>query len=330
MSIYDPIYLRNGLKYFIENAKIMVKSGTEMIDLMDLFPNLKRGYCLRPVIFDVLRLYVRIHNLMYADHRYNAYIIPDNLCNLAFGGKIRATNYIDNHSYLEIEEINETRYLNTFEMIKISHPEFNSQLFNPDTYLDIICKLNFSSYTKNPEYDNYLKDTENYRDIWAEYRMLSSLMPSVLRISVTTNEIISQNGLTVPIFNMKTHYNITEILQSIIYLVKFRDMDYSQLIEKLLKTYNINSLNYAIITETLHLINNYLQIYDPRVNHNEAYFLALNVNNEKIISLIKNNIIQRNFYDRQVVDSIISQQLGHGTNVSNDLYRNLRLIMINY
>lgn len=60
-------------------------------------------------------------------------------------------------------------------------------------------------------------------------------------------------------------------------------------------------LQYAISNCDLELIKYHLKTHDPRDNHNNGYYIALETNNIHIIELIIKTIVEKNWYEIQVL-----------------------------
>lgn len=68
-----------------------------------------------------------------------------------------------------------------------------------------------------------------------------------------------------------------------------------------------NKWNYDIILNDVLQVKQYLKNVDPRMNNYEVYYMALKYGSIKVIQLIKHNIIERNWYERQVFNVIFKQ-----------------------
>lgn len=60
----------------------------------------------------------------------------------------------------------------------------------------------------------------------------------------------------------------------------------------------------AIILDDIDLVTQFLKDIDPRLNNHEAYHLAVRHGNPEMIELIKQNIIGRDWYERQMFNSV--------------------------
>lgn len=76
-----------------------------------------------------------------------------------------------------------------------------------------------------------------------------------------------------------------------------------------------NRWNCDIIFDNTNLIKQLIKQYDPRINHYEIYRLADFYGNINVIELIKQNIIERNWYEKQMFNCHFESY-----GVNNDLY----------
>lgn len=327
---YIPIYIHEALKFFVNNAEINVKSGRYDVNLADLFPLLKQGYCLSPSILNFMSLYIRINNL--SDPNRNQFVIPDELFNVAFNGDISAFYYSyrdenDRMSEIIMEDaINEgliEESLNTGQVIQLIHKHVNPFHFN-SFYLRDIISLNSSVYSEITGYDSLLDDPIFNQSLKDEYQISEALNNIFIILRDVEQQLMNEQRQQDILMSKFEKQNINTIVSEIINFEP-DNIGYKLLLNRLFDYNFINPLHYAIIIKDSVLVSKYLQRYDPRDNRNEALSLAYKVGNQEIINTIKKNIYERNFYERETLE-MMTLELGHGT-VSDDLYNYLRRTM---
>jgi len=284
-NIYIPIHIYGALLYFVNNAQMNIIHCNEVINILDFFPILNHGYCQKTILTTLMILYCKMNGL------YDKQMIkPDELMIKAFGSDIPSHYYLDRK--LMCEAVNEniiSQQLNTFDVIKLSK-NLNYEPF-PAIYLQSICLLNYDE--KNME--ELVKDKLVY-----ESKLLNE-------ISVIINSF-SDNHLK---------FNLIEVLNIVI--ANKLDILLDQLIQnKYIKLlYNILICNDEQIKELL------LHV-DARDYNNEAYNLALEINNGS--ELIKKNIIERNLYEKRVFNDNINSILGEESDLPANLLLHLKSI----
>ena len=298
----EIIYLGEALQYFVNNAEIYIyQNNIKIINLMNYFPIVKRGFTTRRTIYNLLYIYE-----IYHFDQTSGIIIPDNLFMKAFGINIPAIFYrltwkddpmtgvvIDEEIFMQqaLESRLISQPLNTFQVI-----ELNDRLFNPtkiESYF-LFDIADYNSYTLN-----YINEAEE-----------------ILGNNELMNHIIIEKQLSDEL--------------SIIYGDNLEKLNFHDFITSAMDNNIINIINHivadpwihlliVIITEDIDAINNLLTYVDPRKNHNIAYKLSLTVGNQDIINLLKNNIIQQTFYERQVLTEGFEPLIGP-SNIPQTLY----------
>ena len=291
-NMHSPICIYEPLLYFVNNAKMNIIHCNEVINVLDLFPMLKSGHCQRATITTLLILYCKMNGLY-----YKQMIRPDELMIEAFDKEIPSHFYIDKK--LMCEAVNEniiSKQLNTFDIIKLILAEnFNHESFHA-VYLTSVCYLN--------------SDQENVEDeiktnLAYEFELLSEIHTIITFISPNNLE----NGPKI---------DLIEVLKIMI----LHKLDI--LLNELIKNKYIKLL-YNILLCNDEKIKELLLYVDPRDYNNEAYHLALEINNGS--ELIKQNIIERNLYEERVFNDNINFILGEKSDVTNNLLLHLRSIL---
>lgn len=77
---------------------------------------------------------------------------------------------------------------------------------------------------------------------------------------------------------------------------------------------------HIVVIGNIEVIKYYLSKFDSKDNKFRAYFLVLENSDEEIIDLIKNNVIERNFYGNEVFRTDIEEQLEFSTDLGKSLY----------
>ena len=210
---FSPIYLGEALKYFFSHMSIEYNVNGRVIDIIDYFPLLKEGYCLKECLRMVTYQYIHAHNLLKTveefDEKSNLtsrwqIIIPDQLFLETFDGNITADFYFrkTNNKILKmsmdkaVEEGIIKNSLTTFESFEQymfgalskykykDEGQFNRRGFLPH-YLDSLVIYNF--YNKQDLKDltilQQLEDPQIIKQMIYEHSLiyqLSSIDNSIL------------------------------------------------------------------------------------------------------------------------------------------------------
>lgn len=284
---YMPIRIYGALLHFVNNAQMNIIHGNEVINILDFLPILNHGYCKKTMSTTLLILYCKMNGL------YNEQMIePDDLMIKSFGSDIPSHYYLNEK--LMCEAVNEniiSQQLNTFDVIKL-YKNLNYESF-PIGYLQSICSLNFDE--KNME--ELVKDKLDY-----EFHLLDEIAMMI--------NYFSDNHLK---------FNLIEILQ---YLIPNKRLNL--LLDQLIQNKYIKLL-YNILICNDEQIKELLLHVDPRDYNNEAYNLALEINNGS--ELIKQNIIERNLYEKRVFTDNINSIIGEESDLPDNLLLYLKSII---
>lgn len=286
------IFLQTALQYFFSRAVLPVYSGSVVINLMDYFPIFNQGYTTSVILADLLRLYNHMHNL-YDPNDVN-FIFPDTLYDEAFGGNIAALYYI----YVDVQgifqEVNMsdavnqgliTRSLNTYEVMQSYDLTFDPKRINSHD-LVMMGKINSQNEEELPELQTILQDRP----------IVDALIDEYMRV----DEILDM-GFTVigPGDRLESPITVTIMMASAI------QYGYMDLLYHLLADDRVNKLIYAILVNDPNMVEQYINVYDPRDNDNEAYRLALEKGNEEIIQRLLDAVTERNLLEQATFQSMM-------------------------
>lgn len=308
----DSKFLQTALQYFFDNAIIPIYSGNTIINLMDYFPMMKQGYVmLENQLSKILLDYIEINNLINSDDYFNTpsislptgYVTPDALFIEAFGADIPAFYYI----YIEngvrkkvimqhaIESGLISDYLNTFQVISMLDPNFQSNRFSREIGITWIIALNVQIPSEVPELTTYLQNEEFKYNLWNEASIISNLS-TVIHF---TRQRMAYKGMG-PKLGIITVTRIMEVA------LPRRLPQERHLVNRLLADPRVNKLIYAIIINDPVMVEQYINVYDPRDNNYEAYHLAVRQgNNPVIINIIKKSIAERNLLEQQTFQTMM-------------------------
>jgi hypothetical protein len=319
----NPLYIGEALEYFVTHASMNLYDNDIPINLMDIFPMLKQRFCLENTLLLVLHEYFEINNLV---DQSTAMMHPDELFHISFGGDIPALwyKYIDSNKEVKVvmREAIDTGLilnpLNTYEIIQGEMENFDHTVID-NSVLSTIMELNYIKYKDTPDFDIYPLD-QNVIDALSEEYGLARNIIHILRIFLRPIKekilIAKQKGKNIP----------QESLGSIdvyIFMKLALDHGFQHILDKLVNHPNVNKLYSGIIIDDVNQVNHYLNTIDPRDNKYRAYYLAIEGRNQTIIDSIKNNIIQRDLLEQEVVRKEIQSQIGP-TNIPQILYSHSR------
>lgn len=291
----DYVYLGDASRSFINRAKIITYQGTTAINLLDYFPLLKQGYTRKTIFTYLAPVYIDANNLR--DINDTTIFRPDRVFNNAYGTNISADFYSEikyNQLVRKIpmaEAIAERiirEYMNTYQVIEKSISDFNPEQIKTSS-LSAIFALNYYETSDLSTLNNYLKDKEVRDALDDEYKLMSELF--LLNKSIMNKQ--------------KSLSSIKNILYLAIengnkMLAKQLLMD-----GKVDLTLNNEEAFFLAIQrgdpELVKLFLASIEI-DPRINNNEAYRVAKETGNKAIMKLIGDAIIQRNYYQGQVIE----------------------------
>lgn len=168
-GMYTPIRIYKALLYFVNNAQMNISHNDKIINILDFFPMLKQGYCLRNTLTTLMFSYCNINGLLIDNN-----VKTDNLMNKAFNSDI-PSHFIPGRK-LMTEAVNEGLVgysLNTFNTVKMSRTEFNPELF-PNSYFQTISVLNYDIY--DLELIKLVKDKNFMNKLINEYRLFKEIL----------------------------------------------------------------------------------------------------------------------------------------------------------
>lgn len=338
----SPLYenirrLGGGFKYFCENVKINIYQGNVPINLMNLFPLLKQGYCKsNRTASRLIWSYIMINNL------YNPidenFIISDDLFNEAFGklgprnrGLIPALKYPyvkdfsspANYSLIKQDEaikIGLTSLpLSTFELLNLSYDhlkgtyfEFNPEMIYKKYILEMV-DFNSESVTDI--------DDDSFNLTLKEYSMIGGIHEIFREIRnvrrIRNEDLTSRYTFEDFMYYILKRPEVVSRAQDYMYdILKGLDVEgfiyrsiplHKLILNELTKDLWIRLL-YGIIIKDIDIISE-ISI-DPRINNNEAYRLALKTQNNEIIDLINRKILERKFIGYLAVTSMFESLIG--------------------
>jgi hypothetical protein len=306
----NTMVAEGGLLDFLENAVLPVYSGDIIINVMDYLPMLKQGYFLMKTMRNVIFEYPRINHLI--DAKNPIYMIPDTLLVTAFGGSIPAVYYHGPGAFpkISMQAVVERglipEYLNTFDVIKISDPNFDPTRFVVN-HLDSMVNYNSSKLTSISELSIYLQNKDFVNALNNEVDITGDLL-RIHRIFMkpyyqALNERIS-SGLP---FTMEDiivgDMTVTDIME-----ISIKDKR-GKLLDKLLADPRTNKLIYAIVINDPEMVEKYINVYDPRDNDNEAYKVAVKYGNQVIIDRVRRVITERNQLEQQIFQTKLLPEL---------------------
>lgn len=301
-----PKHILGGLKYFFDNAVIPLRSGSNIINLMDYFPLLKSGYASQQTIRNLMLVYT-FHNTS------KSYIFPDTLLTESFDGDIPSFHYFDSvQGLIEMQTAVESGLIsstcNTFKVMRILRLRFDSNCFYSGC-LDDIAMLNTI-----PEFDALFRD-KNFK------------------VTLKNEEILSSNIHTIFYYidNPITCRTIT-FSQLLEYSV---NLDMDCLSKRLLADPRTNKLIYGTITRNLSIVEQYINDYDPRDNNLEVYHLSFRwsrylhekLRNKSVSNRIQAAIIERILLERAVFQIMMTSIGESDTPQSEELYRYSRSLL---
>ena len=153
-GIYTPVRIYDALLYFVNNAQMNIIHGNQIINILDFFPMLRQGYCLRNMLTTLMLSYCKINGLLVD----GVNVKPDEFMNQAFNSDI-PTHFMPGRKLMS-EAVSEGLVdcsLNTFNTVKLTRSDFNHELFRNYCF-QTISVLNYDIY--DPELIKLVKDEE--------------------------------------------------------------------------------------------------------------------------------------------------------------------------
>jgi len=309
---YAVVSVSEALSKFLNKADLTLSSGSIKFNFAR-FTNLnERGHILANTLLRAIYLYVHINNLFSND--FSIEIFTDDLLNECFNGNVPAKNYYNNNK--KIINMDQAvnlqlipKKINTFEVIKIHNEYFDPSNLVPK---NLNCLITLNSiplkikFVDDDTIATYIPEDEVKQLIIQNY-LVHEIFLTLRNTPTFFKRIDNFNRLRtgLPILKIEEvqGVNLIEFIKIAI------GLDKRPVIDELRKDDNINLL-YAIIKSDYDLVCNCLKVIDPRWYNNEYYFVALQMNNEKIIDLIRNTIIINTWLENQVFINGFEQLIG--------------------
>lgn len=305
------VYLGCPLQHMISNISVNVyhhlnDQSDIVINILDYFPNLKQGLCYETCFYRVRNAYFKLISTLKSDEIIN-------LVKKSFGSDIMMSG---------------DKSINTYQYHKLIDNDFN-----PDSY-GIETMNNFRKYNIH---DNISDENINKALLINEDNMADELLAAIDLIN-PSNELL---------------------LFDILHALSYSHTRDNLLINLLLKDNRIK-LYVAIIISNKELVCDFLKIFDPRDHNNTAFFLSIQVfdkhkslsdkicslndkncsSDDKICSLednfksntfnitniIRNDIIIRNWYEKQVLINEIDPVIGPSS-IPDNLQKYIRQLI---
>jgi len=270
---YVVCCLGEPLKYFVNNAQMNILHCNDTINLLDNISLLKQGYTLKNTLSLLMMGYSKINKLRQGQLN-QSFNTSDKIMIDAFGSNIPAQYFKckQNGKILMTEAVNIgsiPNMLNTFDTIKVNHPNFDFEKF-PNAFFSHVLVLNMIKA------DTQLVDLIQNKDftdkLIYEYRLI-----------IEINEILNRNNT----------FELTDLLKTSVLHKHYTLLDY------LIQNKYIKLLYNVLIGDNYSLTLSLLEV-DPRDYNYEAYHLCLDIKNYTATELIIKNIIERNWYEKQV------------------------------
>ena len=127
-----PQVFFNALVFFFKHARFYIYQNNIPIDLMHFLPNLVNRFAFMNTIHKMIYSYVLLNSLNDLEEKYSTFS-PNKLIIKAFGSNIPAFNFLYKEDGINRRDIMRhlvdkgllQKSLNTFEVVKSLHPEFN-------------------------------------------------------------------------------------------------------------------------------------------------------------------------------------------------------------
>jgi len=305
---YAVVTVSEALLKFLNKADLTLSCGSIKFNFVRFVNLNERGHILANTLLRTIYLYVHINNLFSND--FSIEMFTDGLLDECFNGKIPAKNYYNNN--INIISMDQAvnlqlipKKINTFEVIKIHNEYFDPSNLLPKN-LNHLILLN-SNLVKIKFIDDntmatYIPEDEVNRLIIQNYLVHEIFL--TLRNTPTFLKRLD-NFRRLPILKIEEiqGVNLIEFIKIAI------ELDKISVVDELRKNEDINLL-YAIIKSDFDLVRDCLKITDPRWHNNEYYFVALQINNDKIVNLIRNTIIINTWLENQVFIKGFEQLIG--------------------
>ena len=317
--MYTPVSILNAtvqlgpaLVYFLHNAEINLYSEGVPINLLDLFPMAKNGYALRDLFAELFYLYAYVNSPI-STSMYKS----DNLIMESMGGNIPSLYYqhVGNNNRENIlmnEAINAgliDRPMNTFEVIELTHPQFNRSLF--ESYFSLnMSAVNSIPLKEIPGSELFSSDPEFTKTLLKENALMRDISELLRRFQLKLM-MESRLGLRMDVYDF----------------IKYVMENHKRQVAEFLITHpRINKLYISILFGDIENIIYYLPKIDPRADNHKAYFLAVENGDNNILALVKESIIQWNLTYNAGLRRVFSQspEADGLFNTGRDLYEYTR------
>lgn len=305
------VFLQTALQYFFENAVIPIYSGNTVINLLKYLPMVKQGYISILSLPKILNDYVSMNDSTNSTDSHGN-ITQDALPVKAFAGNIPASHYVYIKNGAQemvimqyaVESGLIPDYLNTFQVITRTNPNFRLNDFLYIRSVPLIMYLNTQNSAELPELATYFENAEFKRAIINEALIIDDIdiiINSIEDANLFEVAEIAYSGSTSEsesefIPESKT---ITSVIEHAIAI------DRHYLLDQLLADDPLNKLIYAIILNDPNLVEQYLTMVDPRDNDLVAYHTAVEKGNPLIIERIRKAIIERNALEQRIFHTMM-------------------------
>ena len=286
------LYLVSHLRLYVNYSAHNPRDKNMNFNLMELLPRLKSGICDQRTIYSILRAYKNLNNKIK--------LSKVNIFKDSFAGDIMISDSVQ---------------YNTYNYLSMINPEFNPKNYK----LEDVIKCNI--YDTN--YHN-----ENAYNLIDEYILAYGITDA------TTALKLSQSNF----------YGLPDML-TLGYLIEDLLTNYND--EAACQLYNNNKIKlYVAIIETAQNVKEYLNTIDPRDDNNNAFYLAkyilsaiIDSHKEEvgskwsgdddmigIVNILTDNIIIRNWYEKQVLSVNIESILGP-SDIPDNLHLYIRQLL---
>lgn len=270
------MYLGAPLTYFFSEAAINIHQGPISINLLDYFPLLKQGYSYYGTATRMLYLYIIVNGLVDDQDM----IMPDDLFIRSFDDKISAEFYIiDESEKISMTDAINTgliaRPMNTLQVVKYINDD---NIPTIDYNIEDIVKCNSYIIRNTPKLLPYLHNDNLMNHMRREYNI--SDIQQIAKVIYNNLDLTKDLNLKI--------------------LLQFFNSENQDIFDILLNDDRIKLLC-AIIIQDIELIEDFLFEVDARNNDNYAYYLAIEEGNAEITEMIRKSIMERNWYDDQVL-----------------------------
>lgn len=262
----ELVYLGDSLRYFINHFQINIVQGHTIINLLDYLPLLKLGYTYRRTFINLLEYLKEFDQVQF-----------NQVAEIAFDSDIPVEFFIvidkDNKMTMEkaLREMYADKIQNTYQRL--------SQ-FRDDGKYDITELVDYNSYYGYEDnlLNEYSKDKKLLMRLRYEFDFILDLFV------LFEDQILKHNDT---------------VLKTIINGLMDENTG-AKIIYRRLSDDERIKLYVAIIEKDLHKVKSYLLTIDPRLDDNQAYVLAVEIGDNKIIAAIKDKIVKDNWYEKEV------------------------------